>query len=106
MQFLDIYLLLSLGLFTVGAVGMLLRRNAIFLLMSIELMLNAANLALVTFSRYHAADLDKAMTGHVLVLMIIGVAAVEAAIGIALIVALFRQTKGHIEVNLLGELKG
>ena len=106
LQSLDIYLLLSLGLFAIGVVGVLLRRNALFILMSIELMLDAANLALVTFSRYHAADLDKAMTGHTAVVLIIAVAAVEAAVGIALVVALFRHTKGHIDVDRLGELKG
>ncbi len=106
MQSLDIFLILSLGLFTIGMVGVLLRRNAIFILMSIELMLNGANLALVTFSRYHAANMQVAMTGHVIVLMIIAVAAVEAAVGIALVVALYRASKGNIDVDSLGELKG
>jgi NADH-quinone oxidoreductase subunit K len=105
-QSLDIYLLLSLGLFTIGVVGVLLRRNAIFILMSIELMLNAANLALVTFARYHASSLEHAMTAHVVVMVVIAVAAVEAAVGIALIVAFYRQNKGQIDVDQLCELKG
>ncbi len=103
---LDIYLLLSLGLFTTGVVGVLLRRNALFILMSIELMLNGVNLALITFSRYHGDALERAMTGHVFALMVVAVAAVEAAIGVALAVALFRQTGGDIHVDKLKELKG
>lgn len=106
MQSLDIFLLLSMGLFTLGVAGVLLRRNALFILMSIELMLNGANIALVAFSRANANSLETAMTGHVTSLMIIAVAAAEAAIGIALVVALFRRTKGNIDVDTLGELKG
>ncbi len=105
-QSLDIFLLLSLGLFTTGVVGVLLRRNALFILMSIELMLNGINLAFATFARYHSTAFQQAMTGHVIVLMIIAIAAVEAAVGIAIVIALFRQTGGKIEVNELKELKG
>ncbi len=106
LQSLDIYLLLSLGLFTIGLVGVLFRRSALFLLMSIELMLNGVTLALVAFSRYHAADFNKATTGHVLILVITVVAVIEAAVGIALIVSLHRQTRGNLDIKLLGELKG
>ncbi len=106
MQSLDIFLFLSLGLFTLGIVGVLMRRNALYILMSIELMLNGANLALVTFSRAHAHNPTASTTGQVMVLMIIAVAAVEAAIGIALIVTLFRTSGGSIDVDQLSELKG
>jgi NADH-quinone oxidoreductase subunit K len=106
MRSLDIFLLLGLGLFSIGLVGVLLRRNALFLLMSIELMLNGANLILVTFARAHADSMSAAMTGHIAVLVIISVAAVEAAVGIALIVALSRTSKGNINVDALGELQG
>lgn len=106
MQTLDILLLLSMGLFTLGMAGVLLRRNALFILMSIELMLNAANVAMVAFSRARADSLDTATTGHVAAIVIIVVAAAEAAVGIALILALFRQTRGNIDVDNLGELKG
>ncbi|MCB9638970.1 MAG: NADH-quinone oxidoreductase subunit NuoK [Myxococcales bacterium] len=106
MRSLDIFLLLSLGLFSIGLVGVLLRRNALFILMSVELMLNGANLAFVAFARSHAQSLPAAMTGHIAVLVIITVAAVEAAVGIALVVSLFRSTQGNIHVDTLGELQG
>jgi len=104
-QSLDIFLILSLGLFAIGTVGVLIRRNALFVLMSIELMLNGATLALITFSRSHASSPDAATTGQVVVLMIIAVAAVQAAVGVALLVALYRSVN-HIEIDKLGELKG
>jgi NADH-quinone oxidoreductase subunit K len=106
MQSFDITLLLSISLFSLGFAGVLLRRNALFILMSIELMINGAALAIVAFSRMHAASLASAMAGHVAVLVIIAVAAVEAAIGIALVVALFRHTQGDIQIDTLGDIKG
>jgi NADH-quinone oxidoreductase subunit K len=79
-------LALSAALFTIGAVGALVRRNLIVILMSIELMLNAVNLAFVGFSRHHAD-----VTGQVFVLMVIVVAAAEVAVGLGIVIALFRN---------------
>ena len=82
------YIALSGILFVIGALGVLLRRNAIILFMSIELMLNSANLLFVAFAR-HLGNLD----GQVLVFFVITVAAAEVAVGLALIVAIFRTKK-------------
>jgi len=82
------YLILSAILFTVGVVGVLVRRNAIVILMCIELMLNSVNLTFVAFSRYLAS-----LTGQVFVLMTVAVAAAEVAVGLGLIIALYRQKK-------------
>ena len=89
----DWYVTLSVILFTIGALGVLLRRNAIIIFMSVELMLNSANLLFVAFAR-HLADLD----GQVLVFFVITVAAAEVAVGLALIVAIFR-TKRSINID-------
>lgn len=94
------YVLLSAVLFTLGVVGVLLRRNAIILFMSVELMLNAANLALVAFAHQHA-DID----GQVLVFFVISVAAAEVAVGLALLVAIFRS-KRTTDVDQVNTLKG
>ena len=94
------YIALSAALFTIGALGVLLRRNAIIIFMSIELMLNAANLAFVAFAR-HLNDLN----GQVIVFFVITVAAAEVAVGLALIVAIFR-TKRSINIDELHMLKG
>ena len=94
------YIALSGILFTIGALGVLLRRNAIILFMSIELMLNSANLLFVAFAR-HLGDLD----GQVLVFFVITVAAAEVAVGLALIVAIFR-TKKSINIDEINLLKG
>jgi NADH-quinone oxidoreductase subunit K len=80
------YLLLSVLLFSIGAVGVVLRRNVIVIFMSIELMLNAANLAFVATAR-RAGDLD----GQAIVFFVMTVAAAEAAIGLAVILAMFRN---------------
>ena len=80
------YLLLAFLLFTVGAVGFLMRRNALIVLMSIELMLNAANLVLVAFNRYHPVD----HAGQAFALFVVAIAAAEAAVGLAIIVSLYR----------------
>ncbi len=93
------YIVLSAALFTLGALGVLLRRNAIIIFMSIELMLNAANLLFVAFAR-HLNDLD----GQVFVFFVITVAAAEVAVGLALIVAIFR-TKHSINIDELNLLK-
>lgn len=94
------YIALSAILFTIGAMGVLLRRNAILLFMSVELMLNSANLLFVAFAR-HLGDLD----GQVLVFFVITVAAAEVAVGLALIVAIFR-TKQSINIDEINLLKG
>ena len=94
------YIILSAVLFTMGALGVLLRRNAIIIFMSIELMLNSANLLFVAFAR-HLNDLD----GQVFVFFVITVAAAEVAVGLALIVAIFR-TKRSINIDELHMLKG
>lgn len=83
---LEHYLFVSMALFCLGLFGVLLRRNLLVIYMGLELMLNAANLALVSFSRYNN-DLD----GQVMVFFIITVAAAEVAVGLALIVALYRK---------------
>ena len=94
------YIILSALLFSMGAIGVLLRRNAIIIFMSIELMLNSANLLFVAFAR-HLNDLD----GQVFVFFVITVAAAEVAVGLALIVAIFR-TKRSINIDELHMLKG
>jgi NADH-quinone oxidoreductase subunit K len=94
------YIALSAILFTIGALGVLIRRNAILIFMSVELMLNAANLAFVAFARFH-----QALSGQIFVFFVITVAAAEVAIGLALIVAIFR-TKHSIDVDQMSSLKG
>ncbi|MCH7976337.1 MAG: NADH-quinone oxidoreductase subunit NuoK [Bacteroidetes bacterium] len=91
------YLSLSAVLFVIGVLGVLLRRNAIVIFLSIELMLNAANLALVAFSQTFG-DVD----GQILVFFVMSVAAAEAAVGLAIIIALFRnkETVNVSEINL------
>jgi len=97
------YLLLAAALFTIGAIGVVVRRNALTVLMSIELMLNAANLTFVAFSRfplnpiahypYAAGQGQPALGGHVAAIFIIAVAAAEAAVGLAIIIAVFRRRR-------------
>jgi NADH:ubiquinone oxidoreductase subunit K len=84
-------LLLSALLFAIGLAGALMRRNAILVLIGIELMLNAANLNFIAFWRY--SPNPEALTGLVFVIFSIGVAAAEAAVGLALIISLYRHTK-------------
>lgn len=96
----DAYVMLSIVLFVLGAMGVMLRRNAILVFMSIELMLNAANLALVAFARqWGNAD------GHLFVFFVITVAAAEVAVGLALIVAIFR-TKKSINIDEMSQMQG
>lgn len=92
------YLVLSAILFGIGAIGVLVRRNAIIIFMCIELMLNAVNLSLVAFSRQL-----NSMDGQVFVFFIMTVAAAEAAIGLAIMVSLFRnkETLNVDEINLM-----
>ena len=91
------YLSLSAVLFTMGVLGVLLRRNVIVVFLSIELMLNAVNLSLVTFSQMFG-DVD----GQILVFFVMSVAAAEAAVGLAIVIALFRnkQTVNIDEIRL------
>jgi len=93
------YLALSAVLFSIGVLGVLLRRNAIVIFMSVELMLNAVNLTLVAFSQYMG---DAA--GQVLVFFVISVAAAEAAVGLAIVIAIFRQ-KISVDVTQVNLLK-
>ncbi len=94
------YLGLAIILFILGALGVLIRRNAIVVFMSIELMLNAANLVFVAFARFW-----QSMHGQIFVFFTITVAAAEVAIGLALIVTIFR-TKASIDVDQISTLKG
>ncbi len=93
------YLYLSALLFATGFLGVLLRRNALVVLMSIELMLVASMVGLVAFSRF-----NEVMDGNVFVFFIIAVAAAEVAVGLAILVALFRK-RGTVSLDELNELK-
>jgi NADH-quinone oxidoreductase subunit K len=96
---LDHYLIVSGILFTIGFAGVMLRRNLIIILMSLELMLNAANLSLVAFSRFRLQPNGLPIyNAQVFVFFIITVAAAEVAVGLAIIVALFRlRQTTHVE---------
>jgi len=87
---LDTYLELAGALFAIGTFGFLARRNAISMLMSIELMLNAVNLAIVAFGAFIPALQNR---GAVIALMVIAVAAAEATVGLAIVIAIFRNRK-------------
>lgn len=92
------YLLLSAVLFTIGVAGVLTRRNAIIVFMSIELMLNSVNLTLVAFSAFLGNP-----TGQIMVFFVMAVAAAEAGVGLAIIISLFRmkQTVDIDEINIM-----
>ena len=94
------YIILSAILFTIGVMGVLIRRNALIIFMSIELMLNAANLAIVAFS-----SSIKSFSGQIFVFFVIAVAAAEVAVGLALIVEIFKS-KRSIDVDQISNLKG
>jgi len=96
----DYYVALSAVLFTIGALGVLIRRNPLIIFMSVELMLNAANLAIVAF-----ASVYKTFSGQIFVFFVIAVAAAEVAVGLALIVEIFKSKK-NINVDELNSLKG
>lgn len=85
------FLFVSGVLFAIGLAGVLIRRNLIVIFMCLELMLSAANLTLVAFSRFHVHEGQPDYNGHVLLFFIITVAAAEVAVGLAIIVALFRS---------------
>jgi NADH-quinone oxidoreductase subunit K len=97
------YLILSAVLFAVGLAGALTRRNAILVLVGIELMLNAANLNFIAFWRY-SPDPDN-LTGVMFVIFSIAIAAAEAAVGLALIIAIYRHYK-TVNVDKMDSLKG
>ncbi|HKY79109.1 MAG TPA: NADH-quinone oxidoreductase subunit NuoK [Anaerolineales bacterium] len=94
------YFALSAILFTLGALGVLVRRNAIIIFMSIELMLNSSNLLFVAFARSY-----ESLNGQIYVFFVIAVAAAEVAVCLALIVAIFR-TKQSIDIDEISSLKG
>jgi len=96
----DYYLALSAVLFIIGAMGFLIRRNAIIIFMSVELMLNSANLLFIAYARMY-----EALNGQIFVFFVMAVAAAEVAVGLALIVVIFR-TKRSIDVDEINLLKG
>ncbi|MCX6295091.1 MAG: NADH-quinone oxidoreductase subunit NuoK [Bacteroidetes bacterium] len=93
------YLLLCTVLFTIGVLGVLFRRNAIIIFMSIEIMLNAVNLLLVAFSSYLSDS-----KGQVFVFFIMAVAAAEVAVGLAILMMVYRNTKSS-DIDMLNKLK-
>ena len=95
-----VYLGLSAALFALGVIGVLVRRNAVIIFMSVELMLNSANLAFVAFARY-LQQLD----GQIIVFFVMIIAAAEVAVGLAVIVAIFK-TKKSINVDDISVMKG
>ena len=94
------YIALSAVLFSLGALGVLIRRNPLIIFMSVELMLNSANLAFVAFTRMH-----NSLEGQIFVFFVMAVAAAEVAVGLALIVQIFK-TRHDINVDELSGLKG
>lgn len=104
------YIILSMVLFSIGIVGVLVRRNAIIIFMCIELMLNAVNLLLVAFSKMHAvstvakASPTFAGDAQIFVFFIMVVAAAEVSVGLAIIVMLYRNTHS-VDINFLNRLK-
>jgi NADH-quinone oxidoreductase subunit K len=97
---LNFYIILSAILFTIGSLGVLLRRNPLIIFMSVELMLNAANLAFVAF-----ASVFNKLDGQIFVFFVMTIAAAEVAVGLALIVQIFK-TKHSINVDEMNNLKG
>src|SRR5579872_3077277 len=96
---LNYYLLLSAVLFTIGTVGVLIKRNPIVIFMCVELMLNAVNLTFITFSRYQGYD------GQIFAFLVMTVAAAEVAVGLGIIVSIFRH-RHNIDVDEVSLLKG
>jgi NADH-quinone oxidoreductase subunit K len=96
----EAFVMLSMVLFVLGTMGVLLRKNAILIFMSVELMLNASNLALVAFARQW-----NQMEGQLFVFFVMTVAAAEVAVGLALIVAIFRNKKS-INIDDLHQMEG
>jgi NADH:ubiquinone oxidoreductase subunit K len=101
---LEHYLILSGALFSIGLYGALAKRNAVVILMCIELMLNAVNITMVAFSRYLVPDVVL-LTGQVFAIFIMTVAAAEAAVGLAIIIAIYRSRK-NVDVEQADLMKG
>jgi NADH-quinone oxidoreductase subunit K len=93
------FLVLAAVLFAIGVVGVMARKNALIIMMSVELMLNAANMTVVTFARMWGD-----LSGHVFALIVIAVAAAEVAVGLAILVAVFRGRR-HVDVDRLTTLR-
>jgi NADH:ubiquinone oxidoreductase subunit K len=98
------YLILSAILFSIGLYGALAKRNAVVILMCIEIMLNAVNIAMVAFSRYLVPDVV-VLTGHVFAIFIMTVAAAEAAVGLAIIITIYRN-RSSVDVEQVDSLQG
>ena len=94
------YLMVSAALFAIGAFGVLARRNLLIILMSVEIMLNGVNVALLAFARLHGST-----PGQVFVLMVMGVAAAEVSVGLAILIAVFRNRK-TVDTGDLKSLQG
>ena len=94
------YLVLSALMFSIGMTGVLLRKNAIVLLMSIELMLNAVNLTFIAFSKYSGK-----LEGNIMVFFVMTIAAAEAAVSLALMVSIFKRFK-EVNIRFFEHLKG
>jgi NADH-quinone oxidoreductase subunit K len=101
--FLDVgyshFLVLAAIMFAIGTAGVMLRRNLLIIMMSIELQLNAANLTILTFARMHGD-----VSGHSFAMIVIAVAAAEVAVGLAIVVAIFRGRR-HVDADRLNLLK-
>jgi NADH-quinone oxidoreductase subunit K len=93
------YLYLAAIIFTIGLAGVLLKRNALIVMMSVELMLNAANLTFLAFARQHGT-----ITGHAIAFFVIAVAAAEAAVGLAIVIAIYRS-RGGVNVDEVRALR-
>jgi NADH-quinone oxidoreductase subunit K len=94
------YLILSFAIFATGMLGMLIRRNVVIMLLSMELMLNGANLALVAYSRFRGDE-----AGQVMAFFVMALAAAEAAVGLALVIAVYRHFK-TLNIDQFNTLKG
>lgn len=106
------FLALGVALFAVGALGVVIKRNPIVIFMSIELMLNAANLTFLAFARYHETPLSSLiptsstfMTGQMAVIFVMAVAAAEVAIGLGIIMAIFRLRE-NVDIDEMNILRG
>ena len=99
------YLLVAAAMFAIGAYGVLARRNLLIVLMSLELMLNGVNVALVALALLHSGSPTAAADGQVFVLIVMAVAAAEVAVGLAIVIALFR-TRRTIDTHDLQSMSG
>ena len=96
-------LFLSLSLFTIGIFGVLARRNLLFILISLELMLNAVVIVFIAASRYHSADMANS-DGQIMYLLILALAASEIAVGLSLVIHMYRQHH-HLDIDKLNKLR-